>query len=54
MRILRLLGIFFLDSLPILAFGGIAYLTLGLVDPREKTRLVALAWINAFLIVHVV
>lgn len=53
-KFLRLLGIFILDLLPILAFALAAYLTLGLVGPREKTRLVALAWINGFIIAHVV
>jgi len=53
-RMLRLLGIFVLDCLPILAFAMAAYLTLGLLGPGEKTRLVALAWINAFIIAHLV
>jgi small conductance mechanosensitive channel len=48
----RLLGILVLDLLPIFVFALVAYLTLGLVGPLEKTRLVALAWINAFIIVH--
>ncbi len=49
---IRLLGIFILDLLPILAFAVAAYLTLGLVGPEENTRLVALAWINAFILAH--
>lgn len=53
----RLLGLFWvlvIDLLPIIAFAAAAYLALGIVGPREKTRLVALAWVNAFIISHVV
>jgi small conductance mechanosensitive channel len=53
----RLLGLFFLliiEILPILAYGIAAYLTLGVVSPREKTRLVALAWVNGFIISHTI
>ncbi len=46
--------IFILDLLPIIAFAVAAYLTLGIVSPREKTRLVSLAWVNAFIISHTV
>lgn len=52
LRVLRLLGIFCLDLLPILAFAVAAYLTLGMIGPQEKSSLVALAWINAFIIAH--
>ncbi|MDP2106164.1 MAG: hypothetical protein Q8J76_09240, partial [Desulfobulbaceae bacterium] len=46
-----LLWIFFIDCLPILAFAIASYLTIGIVGShQEKTRLVALAWINAFII----
>lgn len=53
-RFLGLLGILVIDLLPIIAFAVAAYLTLGIVNPRVKTRLVALAWVNAFIISHVV
>jgi small conductance mechanosensitive channel len=53
-RVFRLLGVFVLDLLPIAAFAAAAYVTLGLVDPREKTRLVVLAWINAFILVRLI
>lgn len=55
LQIVRLLGIFLLDCLPILAFAVAAYLTLSLVGSQlEKTKLVALAWINAFIIVQAI
>lgn len=53
-RLLYLLVVLLLNLLPIAAFAAVAYLTLGLVDPRELTRLVALAWINASIIVRLV
>ncbi len=53
-RLLYLLMVLLLNLLPIAAFAAVAYLTLGLVDPRELTRLVALAWINASIIVRLV
>ncbi len=53
-RFFRLVGLFLLDLLPIAAFAIVAYVTLGLVNPRETTRLVVLAWINAFMIVRLV
>ncbi|SHJ61293.1 Small-conductance mechanosensitive channel [Malonomonas rubra DSM 5091] len=53
-KLMQLLAILVLDCLPILVFALTAYLTLGLVGPRELTRLVALAWINAFIIVHAI
>lgn len=43
-----------LDLLPIIAYAVAAYLTLGIVSPREKTRLVALAWVNGFIISHTI
>lgn len=52
-KMLQLMGIFILELLPIVAFAVAAYLTLGLLGPRENTRLVALAWINGFIIAHV-
>lgn len=53
-RSLLLLVTLLLDLLPIAAFALAAYLTLGLTDPRDQTRLVALAWINASIIVRVI
>ncbi len=49
-----LLGLLLLDLVPVAAFAGAAYLTLALVDPRNETRLVALAWVNASIIVRLV
>lgn len=51
---LRLFGLLLLELIPLAVFLGIAYLILGVLSPREKTRLVALIWINAFIIVQVV
>lgn len=53
LRALRLTGLLALDFLPIGAFALTAYLLLGVLSPRELTRLVALAWINAFILVQV-
>ena len=41
-----------LDLIPLTGFGVTGYLSLGLVNPAEPTRLVALAWINAILLVR--
>ena len=51
MRFLRLLGVLILDILPIAAFALATYTLLGLINPRETTRLIILAWVNAFIIV---
>lgn len=51
-RFLGLLGVLVIDLLPIIAFAIAAYLTLSIISPQEKTRLVALAWVNAFIIFH--
>ncbi len=51
MRLMRLLGLLILDLLPVAAFALAAYALLGFADPRETTRLVILAWVNAFIIV---
>ncbi len=51
-RVLRLVGILVIDLLPIVAFAIAAYVTLSFVSPQENTRLVALAWVNAFIISH--
>lgn len=53
-RILGLTLNLLIDLLPIIAFGVAAYLTLGVINPRQKTRLVALAWVNGFLISHAI
>jgi small-conductance mechanosensitive channel len=50
---LLLLGLW-LDLIPVAGFALGAYLSLGLLDPRERVRLVALAWINASIIVRLV
>lgn len=52
LRALRLLVILFLDLLPVIAFALAGYLFLGLIAPQEKISLVAIAWINAFMITH--
>ncbi len=53
-RTLRLFGILILNLLPVVAFAIAAYLTIGIIGPREKTRLVALAWVNCFIISHAI
>jgi len=53
-RVGLLLALLLVDLLPIGAFGVAAYLTLGLMDPHHLTRVVALAWINASIIVRLV
>ncbi len=52
LRALRLLGVFALDLLPIIAFAVSGYLALGLIGPPKKITLVAITWINAFAIAH--
>ncbi len=49
-RALRLCGRMLLDLLPVAIFMVGVYLTLGLLNPLEKTRLVVLTWINAFIV----
>jgi len=41
-----------LDLIPISAFAAIAYLALGALSPMPTTRLVALAWVHAVILVH--
>jgi moderate conductance mechanosensitive channel len=53
-RLGPLLLLALLDLLPIGAFAVAAYLSLAAVDPAPVTRLVALAWINAILLVRLV
>lgn len=45
---------FLLDLVPIGTFAGTAYVALGVVNPMETTRLVALAWINAAILTRVI
>jgi len=42
-----------LDAIPVVVFALTAYPVLAVVDPNEESRLVALAWINASIIVRV-
>jgi len=42
-----------LDAIPIAVFALTAYPVLAVVDPNEESRLVALAWINASIIVRI-
>jgi moderate conductance mechanosensitive channel len=42
-----------LDAIPVVVFALTAYPVLAVVDPNEDSRLVALAWINASIIVRV-
>lgn len=53
-RILRLLGILAFNLLPITAFAIATYVTISIISPAEKTRLVALAYVNCFIISHVI
>jgi len=53
-RAASLVGLLLLDLVPIAAFAGAAYLTLALVDARNESRLAALAWVNASIIVRLV
>jgi hypothetical protein len=41
-----------LDLAPIAVFAATAYLTLGALSPLPTTRLVALAWFHAIILVH--
>ncbi len=53
-RLVHLLGRLLLDILPIAAFAVAAYGVLTVIDPRQETRLVALALINASIISRLV
>jgi len=53
-RLGLLLVLLLVDLLPIGAFALAAYVTLGLLDPHHLTRVVALAWINASIIVRLI
>ncbi|MCB1741407.1 MAG: mechanosensitive ion channel [Gammaproteobacteria bacterium] len=54
LRVMRSTGTLLLDLLPVLAFAGVAYATMSLLGLRYSTRLVAVAWVNAALIVSLV
>lgn len=49
-KILRLFGRFLLDLVPLGLFTAGVYLSLGLLNPMQKTRLVVLAWTHAFIL----
>lgn len=51
---LLLLVALLLNVLPILAFATGAYICLGIVDPIQQMRLVALAWMNAAIITRLI
>jgi moderate conductance mechanosensitive channel len=51
--VLRRAALLLLDAVPIVVFALTAYPVLAVVDPNEESRLVALAWINASIIVRV-
>ncbi|WP_298038266.1 mechanosensitive ion channel domain-containing protein [uncultured Desulfuromonas sp.] len=50
----RLVLLLLLELIPVAGFLAAAWLSLAIIDPREKTRLVALAWVNAFILAQVV
>ncbi|MDD5320119.1 MAG: hypothetical protein PHD43_05805 [Methylococcales bacterium] len=52
MRISCLFVLLLLALLPIIAFAITGYMALGLIQPSENIRLVAIVWINAAVIVH--
>jgi small conductance mechanosensitive channel len=52
LSMLALLGV--IDLVPIAGFAVVGYLSSGLVIPAEPTRLIALAWINAILLVRLI
>jgi small conductance mechanosensitive channel len=54
MRLTMRLLVGLLDLVPIAAFALAGYASLGLLNPAEPVRLVALAWINAILLVRLV
>jgi small conductance mechanosensitive channel len=47
------LALLLLDALPVAVFALTAYPVLAVVDPNEESRLVALAWISASIIVRI-
>lgn len=53
-RLFRALSALFISFLPIVGFTVTAYLALSFINPRENTRLVALVWVNAFIISRVI
>lgn len=53
-RISCLFVLLLLALLPVIAFAVVGYLTLGLIQPGENLRLVAIVWINAAVIIRVI
>ena len=53
-QVLRLAAGFLLDLVPIVALALAAYIVLALIDPRQETRLVAVALINASILSRLV
>lgn len=54
LRIPLIIGRAVLDLVPIAAFAAAAYVVLPLTEPRQTTRLVALAFVNAHIVVRIV
>lgn len=54
MRLAYLFVLLPLALLPVIAFAVVGYVALGLIRPSENIRLVAIAWINAAVMVHVI
>jgi small conductance mechanosensitive channel len=52
MRLTMLILLGVVELIPIAGFAAGGYLSLGLINPAEPTRLVAFAWINAILLVR--
>jgi|GEM_PF-2776611 len=53
MRILYLFALLLLALMPIILFVIVGYIAMGLIQPTENTRLIAITWINAAVIVHI-
>lgn len=54
MRMAYLFVLLMLALLPVVAFAVVGYMPLSLIQPSENVRLVAIAWINAAVIVHAI
>ncbi|MBN2644446.1 MAG: mechanosensitive ion channel [Desulfuromonadaceae bacterium] len=53
-RFIGLLTVGILDVLPVVGFAVATYSCLSAIGPRENTRLVALAWVNAFILAQII
>lgn len=53
MRILYLFALLLLALMPIILFVIVGYIAMGLIQPTENIRLIAITWINAAVIVHI-